>query len=213
MLKLLIVDDEKLVREMVKLCIDWNEIGFEIVGMTSTADEGEALVDALRPDLLITDIRMPHRTGLELARSVLNKYTDLKVVIVSGYDEFDYINEGLKIGIFDYVLKPIDDTALRELAIRVRNVILEEHRHTEEFARLKQEFEQNYHYMRERHIERLITSQNMDSAVENLRYFGVELNEGCYQAAILEYKADFLVTKQSSLHSIAQWRPLVLLMS
>ena len=108
MLKLVIVDDERLVRELISLCVDWNELGYEIVGSAKTAEEGLELVEKVQPDVLFTDVRMPGKTGLDLGRTVLEEFPDLKVVVISGYDEFSYVNEGLKMGIFDYILKPID---------------------------------------------------------------------------------------------------------
>ena len=66
MIKLLIVDDERLVRELIRLSVDWEEIGFTIVGTASTAEEGIEKVDELKPDVVFTDVRMPGQTGLDL---------------------------------------------------------------------------------------------------------------------------------------------------
>lgn len=209
MLKLLIVDDEPLVIELIIRCIDWEEIGYEIVGKAFTAEEAEALTDELQPDVIFTDVRMPEHTGLELARAVLSKYTDIKIIMISGYDEFSYVNEGLKIGIFDYILKPIAEETLLEVACRVRDVILKEREHNDEFERLKLEFEQNFEVIREKHIERLVTSQNVELVAENLAFFDIKLNEGCYQAAILEYSEDEEVKEKKDLLQSIQVRDIV----
>lgn len=190
MLKLVIVDDERLVRELISLCVDWNELGYEIVGSAKTAEEGLELVEKIQPDVLFTDVRMPGKTGLDLGRTVLEEFPDLKVVVISGYDEFSYVNEGLKMGIFDYILKPIDAEVLKEIAIKLRGVIEEERKHKEEFRQYKEILERNYASIREKSIGRLVTSKNVESVAENLRFFGIELEENCFQAAIIEYKQE-----------------------
>ncbi len=187
MLKLLIVDDERLVRQLIQMCVDWEEIGFTVVGTAATAEEGLEKVEELHPDVLFTDVRMPGQTGLDLARTVVERYPSIKVVVISGYDEFAYVNEGLKIGIFDYLLKPISEEALQQTGCKVRDAILEERRHNEEFQRYKREFEQNYKAIREKNISRLVYSQNVELVAENLKVFGIELQEACFQAAVLEY--------------------------
>lgn len=187
MIKLLIVDDERLVRELIRLSVDWEEIGFTIVGTASTAEEGIEKVDELKPDVVFTDVRMPGQTGLDLARTIVDKYPMIKVVVISGYDEFAYVNEGLKIGIFDYLLKPIAEDALREVGCKVRDAILSQRRHNEEFEHYKREFELNYNKIREKAISRLVYSSEAESAAENLKVFHIELNEDIFQVAVLEY--------------------------
>ena len=190
MLKLVIVDDERLVRELISLCVDWNELGYEIVGMSASAEEGLEMVRKLKPDVLFTDVRMPGQTGLDLGRVVLAEFPLLKVVVISGYDEFSYVNEGLKMGIFDYVLKPIDADVLSEMAIKLRDQIYAERKHQEEFRQYKDILEKNYTSIKERSIGRLVTSKNVDMVAENLKFFNIELADDCFQAAIIEYKAD-----------------------
>lgn len=187
MLKLLIVDDERLVRQLIQMCVDWEKIGFMVVETASTAEEGLEKVRELQPDVLFTDVRMPGQTGLDLARAVVERYPSIKVVVISGYDEFSYVNEGLKIGIFDYLLKPISEEALEKVGCKVRDAILKERRHNEEFERYKREFEQNYEAVREKNISRLVYSQNVELVADNLRVFGITLQEDCFQAAVLEY--------------------------
>lgn len=187
MLKLLIVDDERLVRQMIQMCVDWEKIGFTVVGTASTAEEGLIKVEELCPDVVFTDVRMPGQTGLDLARAVIERYPSIKVVVISGYDEFTYVNEGLKIGIFDYLLKPIAEESLLKVGCKVRDAIQKERKHNEEFERYKLEFEQNYKSILEKAISRLVYSENVDLVAENLKVFGIELQENCFQAVVVEY--------------------------
>lgn len=187
MIKLLIVDDERLVRELIQLSVNWEEIGFSIVGTAATAEEGIEKVDELKPDVVFTDVRMPGQTGLDLARMIVDKYPTIKVVVISGYDEFAYVNEGLKIGIFDYLLKPIAEDALRDIGFKVRDAILAQRKHNEEFEHYKKEFELNYNEIKEKAISRLVYSSEAELVAENLKVFHIELNEDTFQAAVLEY--------------------------
>ena len=187
MIKLLIVDDERLVRELIRLSVNWEEIGFSIVGTAATAEEGIEMVDELKPDVVFTDVRMPGQTGLDLARTIVDKYPLIKVVVISGYDEFAYVNEGLKIGIFDYLLKPIAEEALRDVGCKVRDAILAQRKHNEEFEHYKKEFELNYNEIKEKAISRLVYSSEVELVAENLKVFHIELNEDTFQAAVLEY--------------------------
>lgn len=187
MIKLLIVDDERLVRELIRLSVNWEEIGFSIVGTAATAEEGIEKVEELKPDVVFTDVRMPGQTGLDLARTIVDKYPMIKVVVISGYDEFAYVNEGLKIGIFDYLLKPIAEDALKDVGCKVRDAILAQRKHNEEFEHYKKEFELNYNEIKEKAISRLVYSSEAELVAENLKVFHIELNEDVFQAAVLEY--------------------------
>lgn len=187
MLKLLIVDDEKLVRELIRLSVDWNQIGFTIVATAESAEEAIEMVEETHPDVVFTDVRMPEKTGLDLARIILKKYPEIKIVVISGYDEFSYVNEGLKLGIFDYILKPIAEEALYTVGCKVRDAVLEEQKHKEEFNLYKNEFERNYFEIREKAIMRLVYSLEVESVADNLRVFNIELHEDVFQVAILKY--------------------------
>lgn len=107
MYSVLIVDDEPMAREAVRLAADWEEYGFQIVGECENGEEALLMVERARPDLILTDIRMPDMDGLELAKKVLAQYKDTIFIILSGYDEFEYAKRALKLGIQYYILKPI----------------------------------------------------------------------------------------------------------
>ncbi|MEG2203357.1 MAG: response regulator, partial [Christensenellaceae bacterium] len=107
MYKLLIVDDEELVRNAVVNIIDWNSINITEV---MQAEDGELALDIanqFRPDIILTDIRMPFMDGLEMARQVHEILPETKIVILTGHDEFEYAVKSIKLGITDYIVKPI----------------------------------------------------------------------------------------------------------
>lgn len=125
-IRLLIVDDEYLVRDLLKYCIDWQEIGYRIVGEAETADEALELIDKLQPDVVLTDIRMPGTDGLDLSVRVKETYPDMKVLILSGHGEFQYAKKAIEAGVDNYLLKPINDEELIQVFGELRNKIREE---------------------------------------------------------------------------------------
>ncbi|PLT44775.1 Two-component response regulator yesN [Paenibacillus pasadenensis] len=119
--KVMLVDDEGYARQGLRTMIDWEDCGFEVCGEAEDGEEALRLIGELSPDLVITDIRMPEVSGLELIRSVREQGNDsVKFIIVSGYGDFAYAQQAIKFGVRDFILKPVDDGevtgALRELA-------------------------------------------------------------------------------------------------
>ena len=108
MLKVLLVDDEVIIRQGLKKIIDWQSIGFEIAGEASNGDEAIELTEILSPDVVITDIRMAQSDGIELLRELKKRKTDCKIIVISGYDDFSYVQEAMAANAYSYLLKPVD---------------------------------------------------------------------------------------------------------
>lgn len=125
-MKVFLVEDEIIMREGIRNNIDWEKEGFEFVGEASDGELAYPLIQDSKPDILITDIRMPFMDGLELSRRVKQEMPDIKIIVLSGYDEFEYAREGIRIGITEYLLKPIDGNKLLEAVKRVAQLIRSE---------------------------------------------------------------------------------------
>lgn len=143
LLKVMIVDDERLVRDLLKACIHWEEIGLKIIGESSNAVEGLELVDQLLPDMIFTDICMPIMDGLEFSKKVVEKHPQIKIIILTGHEEFEYAKKGIKVGIADFLLKPINDDEIKKTALTIKEKIIKEKTQIEEYERLKQQLRQN----------------------------------------------------------------------
>lgn len=146
MLKIFLAEDEVVVRETIKRMIPWEELGFELVGEAADGEMALPLLLRQQPDLLITDIKMPFMDGLTLARLAKKEIPGLKVVILSGYDDFNYAKRAIGIGVEDYLLKPITKNALIERLSEIRSRY--EHEKTqkeyyEKFQREMQAYEKN----------------------------------------------------------------------
>lgn len=111
---ILIADDEPLIVTGLSQKVDWAQLGCRVVGTASNGLAAMKLLDELDPDILLTDIVMPGATGLELAAYVKEKRRRTRIILLSTYDHFDYAREGIRMGVCDYILKPIDLDKLRE---------------------------------------------------------------------------------------------------
>ena len=146
MLKIFMAEDEVIVRETIKRMIPWENLGFELVGEAADGEMALPLLIRQQPDLLITDIKMPFMDGLTLARLAKKEVPGLKVVILSGYDDFNYAKQAINIGVEDYLLKPITKNALIERLTEIRSRYEDEktqREYYEKFHREMQAYEKN----------------------------------------------------------------------
>lgn len=124
MLKVFLVEDEFIIRNAIKKTINWNEEGFELVGEAGDGERAYPMILQSEPDILITDIRMPFMDGLELSRMVRKNLPNIKILILSGYDDFEYAKEAISIGVTEYLLKPVSGQklldALKHVAASIR---------------------------------------------------------------------------------------------
>jgi two-component system response regulator YesN len=111
-MKVILVDDENLVRESIKACIDWRAEGYFIVGEAQNAAEALELVESALPDVAIVDIHMPGMNGLELTQLLRTRHPALQVVILTGYARFEYARSAIAAGVINYLLKPVDKNEL-----------------------------------------------------------------------------------------------------
>ncbi len=116
MLKVFLAEDEFVIREGIKNNIDWKSNGYDFCGEAGDGELAFSMIRELKPDILITDIRMPFMDGLSLSKLVKKSLPETEIIVLSGYEEFDYAKESIKIGVARYLLKPINgDDLLREV--------------------------------------------------------------------------------------------------
>ena len=114
MKKLMIVDDEELMRQKLETLVDYSLLGLRLVAQAQDGSEGERLILTHQPDVVITDVVMPGKNGLEMIADLQGK-TQAKFIILSGYQDFDYVREALRLGAADYVLKPVQASELKRV--------------------------------------------------------------------------------------------------
>ena len=118
----LLVDDEEEVFQVIMKKLDWESMGFSIAGYARNGVEALEMAEELQPDVVMTDIKMPYMDGLTLCKKLKELYQKVKVIIFSGFDEFEYAKEAIKIEAEEYILKPINSNELREVFERIRSI-------------------------------------------------------------------------------------------
>ena len=125
--KIFLVEDEIVAREGIRDTVAWAACGFELVGEAADGESALPLIQQSRPDLLITDIRMPFMDGLQPTRLVRERLPQTRIVILSGYDEFSYAQAAIALGVSEYILKPVSAHDLEQM-LRATRAILDRER-------------------------------------------------------------------------------------
>jgi two-component system response regulator YesN len=120
MITVMLVEDEVWIRYLIKSLVDWNELGFEIVGEASDGTDALSLIRDIQPQIVLTDIKMPEMDGIELMTAVKKVFPHTEFVMISGYDSFDYAQKSLNLGAAAYLLKPVDKKQLVEVLIKIK---------------------------------------------------------------------------------------------
>ncbi|MCY9514705.1 response regulator [Paenibacillus apiarius] len=139
MYKVLLADDEMLDLEGMKQFIPWSELGLEVVGAVNNGFSACEVMEQQSVDILVTDVNMPNMSGLELAQRAIDKKPDVRIIFVSGYQDFHYVKQALSLKACSYVLKPMDDDELIASLHKVIQELEEEQR--------RREAEEDYQYM------------------------------------------------------------------
>lgn len=187
MLKLLIVDDERLDREGLKEQIDWGKFGISEVETAKNGFEAINIMNTFKPDILITDIKMPGMSGLELAEKAVIIMPRIKIVFVSGYDDFEYVRNALKIRAYEYILKPVDSEELINVLKQIISEILEERRVEQEKTILLNNIKESEVILKKNLLLDLVNgSLKLENIWDEIEKLNIKINKGYYYVVILE---------------------------
>ncbi|WP_282937419.1 response regulator [Paenibacillus sp. RC67] len=156
MYKLILAEDEQEVRESVVREIDWAHYGFEVVDTAENGKEAMEQIERWMPDVVVTDIRMPFMDGMQLSEWIRSKYPTTKIIILTGYDEFEYAQKAIKMHIDEYVLKPFSAQELIQALIKIKQLIDEEIARKENVYTLQEHYRQSLPVLREVFLGSLI---------------------------------------------------------
>ena len=184
-LRVLIAEDEELIRQGLKREIPWASLGMEVLGLAANGQEALQLCRELRPDILLTDIRMPLLDGLELIRRVRELPGEVVFVIISGYDDFQYAQRAISLGVSDYFLKPLELEPMEARLAEIGGQILARRRESETQATMGQFVDKVLPFVRRQYFLELIYGPYDNREVaRRLAGFGA-LHEGSSCAAVL----------------------------
>ena len=138
MIKVFLVEDEVVIRDAIKNSINWEQEGYEFVGEASDGELALPMILKEKPDILITDIRMPFMDGLELSRLVKKELPDTNIIILSGYDEFEYARQAMIYGAADFIVKPLKEKELGDALVRAKKQFEGDLQKSDMLERIKQ---------------------------------------------------------------------------
>ena len=186
MYRVFLVEDEIVVRESIRDNVPWEGSPFVLAGEAADGEMALPLLEEIRPDILITDIKMPFMDGLELARIVRKNMPWMKIVIISGHDQFTFAREAIGIGVTEYLLKPVSAGDLLGTLGRIAGQIEKEARERESLESLTRCYKDSRQVMAERFLNDLVTGVvPLAEAIEKAKEFGLNLVGRCYIVAVI----------------------------
>ncbi len=188
MLKIFLVEDEFVVREGIKSNIDWAKEGFIFSGEAADGELAFPLIQEEQPDIIITDIKMPFMNGLDLSRLVIKALPQSKIIILSGHEEFSYAQEAIKIGVTEYLLKPIKSAELVKTVKRIGEQIIAEREERDNYERYKREMEENETEISRRLFNEMVSGTiSIAKIFERGKEYGLDLSAKFYQIMLFRY--------------------------
>lgn len=184
MLRVFLVEDESIIRETLRDTVPWEQYGYIFSGEAGDGEMALPLIRQAKPDVLITDIRMPFMDGLALSKLVSREFPEMKIVIISGHDDFEYARQAINIGVDRYLLKPITKKALLDVLAEIREKIEGERANRGYLARFHQESQEYEQYTRRLFFERIVSGQlSVQQIYEAAGKLDIDLRAQCYTIA------------------------------
>lgn len=187
-IKVFLVEDEMVIRRGIKNSIDWEKEGYIFCGEASDGELAYPMIIKEKPDILITDIRMPFMDGLELCKLVKKELPNIKILILSGYDEFDYAKEAIRLGVTEYLLKPISSGKLLEALNGVSESIRREKEDKDLVRKYIEEMRENTEHEKQKFFEQMIAGNlSMADALETGKKYEMNLSAGMYNLLLFRF--------------------------
>ncbi len=185
--KVFFVEDEIVTREGIRDKVDWRGNGFEFCGEAPDGEIALPLLQTVRPDVMITDIKMPFMDGLELSRIVRERMPATKIVVLSGHDEFEYAQEAIKLGVTEYLLKPVTVQDLHRTLQRVAAELDRGRQAQEDMERLRTQVEETRASLRQRLLLDLVVgSVSSSQAIAKAEELGIDLLARAYLVVVIK---------------------------
>lgn len=184
MLRVFLVEDESIIRETLRDTVPWAQYGYTFAGEAGDGEMALPLIRQVKPDVLITDIRMPFMDGLALSELVRKGFPEMKIIIISGHDDFEYARQAIRIGVDQYLLKPITKKALLDVLEQLREKIEGEWANRSYLARFHREADEYEQYTRRVFFERVVAGQlSVQEIYETAAKLDIDLRAQCYTLA------------------------------
>lgn len=159
LLKVFLVEDETVIREGLRDRIPWDQFGYRFVGEAADGEMALPLIRKTRPDVLITDIKMPFMDGLSLSKIVSKEFPRMKIIIVSGYDDFEYARQAIEVGVEQYLLKPVTRMKLKTVLLELKDKIERDQEQEDYRIQFQNEIQEYEQFSRRRFMEKILEGE------------------------------------------------------
>lgn len=203
MLKVFLVEDESVIREGFRDKIPWEQYGFRLVGEAADGEMALPLIRKMKPDVLITDIKMPFMDGLSLSEIIKEEFPDMRIIIISGYDEFEYARQAIDVGVDQYLLKPITRATLRKVLLELKEKIGQETGQKDYQVQYREEVQEFEQFSLRRFFEKILDGKlSVKEIYEEAAQQSLELTAPCYNLMIFSiYEKGDGIQKESKEHT------------
>ena len=185
--KVFLVEDEIVAREGIRDNVDWQSAGFEFCGEAPDGEIALPLIEKNQPDVIITDIKMPFMDGLQLSKIIREQMPWVKIIILSGHDEFDYAQSAIKLGVTEYLLKPINATEIQNVLQTVATALDQESEERKNLKELQSQIKDILTLQRERLLLQLVVGGvSSTEAIEQCRQIGLDIIAQQYLVVLIK---------------------------
>ncbi len=208
--KIMLVDDEEEVRTSIIRKIDWQDAGFEVIGDAENGKEALEKIEQNEPDLVLTDIRMPYMDGLEMAEKIRQRYPSMKIVIFSGFDEFEYAKKAIKLNVIEYILKPVNVEELTAILKKIKKSLDEEIEQKRNVNLLRESYIRSLPTIREHFLNDLLHGGMEETEIaEKLKEYAIDIADASkWVVAAIHLEMDDKANKAVPLHQQRELIPI-----
>lgn len=184
---ILIADDEEEIRKGIIQKINWHHLGFALIGEAENGAEAFELCEQLKPDVVLTDIKMPFMDGLELCRNIKQTLPACKMIVFSGFNDFEYARQAVSNGVFEYIMKPINASELNVVLSKLKTKLDNERLEKRDMETLRRQYEESFPILRELFFTRLLDGRiPHDEILERIARYELSLSYESWRIVLIK---------------------------
>lgn len=188
---IILADDEQNILYGMQKGIDWASLGFSVVGTAQNGKEVLEIMEEFHTDLVISDIKMPFMDGLELAKQIQENYINTKVILFSGWDDFEYARLAISYGVSEYIMKPIHYEEMQKLLIEMHEELDREYNEKMNRVRLETAYTKSLPLLRQQFFSRLVTEQMEETErEEQIKNLKLEFSDSIYSIVAVKVQKE-----------------------
>ncbi|MDC7227239.1 MAG: response regulator [Spirochaetales bacterium] len=191
MYKLFLIEDEELIRTRIRENFDWELHGFQFSGEAPDGEIALSLIEEIKPDVVVTDIKMPFMDGLQLSRLLKKQMPWVKIIIISGFNDFEYAKEAISLGVTEYILKPVKPSELSETLDKVRTLLDDEKKKIADLEKHEQTVKDSLSVLKDRFLlETVMFGKTPAEIIEKAYAFEMDLRARFYAVIVVRFEGD-----------------------